>query len=129
MAQLQGQIDGLLRQILPFAATARTCEELKLTSASLPSGMYWVDPDGHGTGDSPIYVFCNMTSGSTAVLHDSEDPTDVGHCWDSGCYSRNINYRATMRQMIALSELSEICTQFFQVLNRYLILHLTLFNC
>ncbi|KAK4011383.1 hypothetical protein OUZ56_020497 [Daphnia magna] len=44
--------------------------------------MYWIDPDGQGVGDDPIYVFCNMTTGSTSVPHDSESPMDVGHCAD-----------------------------------------------
>lgn len=45
--------------------TARSCEQLNLSDQSLKSGMYWIDPDGHGTGDAPILVFCNMTSGCT----------------------------------------------------------------
>ena len=45
------------------AAIARTCEELRTADQSLVSDMYWIDPDGHGTGDAPIHVFCNMTSG------------------------------------------------------------------
>ncbi|XP_046648844.1 uncharacterized protein LOC124339558 isoform X2 [Daphnia pulicaria] len=76
--------------------------------------MYWIDPDGHGTGDAPIYVSCNMTTGSTLIPHDSEEATDVGQCWDAGCYSRPIQYNATMRQMIALLELSSDCTQSVQ---------------
>jgi hypothetical protein len=30
---------------------------------SLKSGMFFIDPDGHGMGDEPIYVYCNMTKG------------------------------------------------------------------
>ena len=45
------------------AAGARTCEELRISDKSLVSGLYWIDPDGLGTGDAPIHVFCNMTSG------------------------------------------------------------------
>ena len=45
------------------AVIARTCEELKASNVSLESGMYWIDPDGHNTGDAPIHVFCNMTTG------------------------------------------------------------------
>jgi hypothetical protein len=42
---------------------ARSCEELRRSNESVESGMYWIDPDGHGTGDAPIHVSCNMTTG------------------------------------------------------------------
>ena len=58
--------------------------------------------------------------GSTSILHDSEGPIDVGQCWDAGCYSRSIQYNATMRQMIALSELSSTCKQSIQVYRNYI---------
>lgn len=96
------------------AAGARTCEELRSSDKTLASGLYWIDPDGLGSGDAPIHVFCNMTSGSTSILHDSEQTIDVGHCWDAGCYSRIINYQSSMRQMVALMEISSICTQSIQ---------------
>jgi hypothetical protein len=41
----------------------RTCRELRATDPSLSSGMHWIDPDGQGVGDDPIYVYCNMSSG------------------------------------------------------------------
>lgn len=44
-------------------APFRTCHETHLSDLSLGSGMYWIDPDGHGIGDDPIYVYCDMTSG------------------------------------------------------------------
>ena len=50
--------------ILRFGVTTpKNCEEIKLKDSTKESGMYWIDPDGHGIGDDPIYVFCNMTSG------------------------------------------------------------------
>jgi hypothetical protein len=42
----------------------RTCHGIHWIDPSLPSGMYWIDPDGKGVGDDPIYVYCNMTSGN-----------------------------------------------------------------
>ncbi|XP_046643658.1 uncharacterized protein LOC124328873 isoform X2 [Daphnia pulicaria] len=92
-------------------AILRTCLEIHETDPSLNSGMYWIDPDGIGVGDGAIYVYCDMTSGSTSIPHDSESPMDVGHCADPGCYSRPINYNATARQMTALAELSYECHQ------------------
>jgi hypothetical protein len=41
----------------------RTCRELRAIDPSLSSGMHWIDPDGEGVGDDPIYVYCDMTSG------------------------------------------------------------------
>ena len=42
----------------------RTCHEAHAADSSLKSGMYWIDPDGHGIGDDPIHVHCNMTTGT-----------------------------------------------------------------
>ncbi len=41
----------------------RTCRELRAADPSLSSGMHWIDPDGQGVGDDPIYVYCDMTKG------------------------------------------------------------------
>nr|CAH0103929.1 unnamed protein product [Daphnia galeata] len=93
----------------------RTCREAHLADPSLTSGMHWIDPDGQAVGDDPIYVYCDMISGSTSIVHDTETPTDVGHCLDPGCYSKSINYNATIRQMTALAQLSSECHQSIQV--------------
>ena len=42
----------------------RNCEEIRLKDSTKESGMYWIEPDGHGIGDDPIHVFCNMTTGT-----------------------------------------------------------------
>ncbi|XP_046462614.1 uncharacterized protein LOC124208790 isoform X1 [Daphnia pulex] len=89
----------------------RTCREAHLADPFLTSGMNWIDPDGQGVGDNPIYVYCDMIKESTSIPHDSEGPLNVGHCADPGCYSRAINYNATSRQMSALAELSAECHQ------------------
>jgi len=39
----------------------------------------------------------------------------VGHCTDPGCYSRLINYNASIKQMKALAELSTECHQSIKV--------------
>ena len=49
------------------------------------------------------------------MLHDSEDVIDIDHCFDPGCYSRQIKYNATLRQITMLSELSNVCQQSIQV--------------
>jgi hypothetical protein len=47
------------------SAIPRTCREAHLADPSLDSGMRWIDPDGQGVGDDPIYVHCDMTTGTT----------------------------------------------------------------
>ncbi|XP_057369391.1 uncharacterized protein LOC130690394 [Daphnia carinata] len=91
--------------------TPRTCREIYSSEPSANSGMYWIDPDGHGVGDDAIYVYCDMTTGSTSIAHDSESPINVGHCAEPGCYSRTINYNASNKQIKALIELSAQCHQ------------------
>ena len=95
--------------------TPKTCEEIRASDPSKQSGMYWVDPDGQGSGDPPIYVYCNMITGSTSISHDKENASDVGHCRDPGCYSLPIKYNATMKQIMALVQQSEDCQQLIQV--------------
>lgn len=41
----------------------RTCKELYQADPSLDSGMFWIDPDGQGVGDDPIYAMCDRTTG------------------------------------------------------------------
>jgi hypothetical protein len=47
----------------------RTCRELRAANPSLSSGMQWIDPDGQGIGDDPIYVYCDMSSGKLIFYH------------------------------------------------------------
>ncbi|XP_059351512.1 uncharacterized protein LOC130694055 [Daphnia carinata] len=106
-------------------ATLRTCHEINVANPTYPSGMYWIDPDGLGIGDPPIHVHCDMEAaeaagdywkwnpvkGTTFILHDSESKMDIGNCREPGCYSRQIKYYASDRQMEALQQLSENCAQ------------------
>ncbi|XP_032784058.2 uncharacterized protein LOC116921819 [Daphnia magna] len=97
-------------------ATLRTCHEIHVANPSYPSGMYWIDPDGQGIGDPPIHVHCYMEDnwyppGTTFILHDSESKMDIGNCTEPGCYSRQIKYYASDRQIEALIQLSQDCEQ------------------
>jgi hypothetical protein len=47
----------------------RTCRELRAVNPSLASGMQFIDPDGQGIGDDPIYVYCDMSSGKLRNFH------------------------------------------------------------
>ncbi len=46
----------------------RTCRELRAANPSLSSGMQWIDPDGQGIGEDPIYVYCDMSTGEYFVI-------------------------------------------------------------
>jgi hypothetical protein len=48
---------------------SRTCREARAADPSLNSGMYWIDPDGQGVGDDPIYVYCDMAKGNLKSLN------------------------------------------------------------
>ncbi len=49
--------------------TPRTCRELRAANPSLASGMQFIDPDGQGNGDDPIYVYCDMATGKFRHFH------------------------------------------------------------
>jgi hypothetical protein len=49
------------------ASIPRTCKEAQSGDPTLSSGMYWIDPDGQGIGDSPIYVYCDMAKGINRI--------------------------------------------------------------
>ncbi len=49
--------DVTSRDFLP-----RSCFEIKATNPSAQSGEYSIDPDGQIGGDSPIQVYCDMTT-------------------------------------------------------------------
>jgi hypothetical protein len=57
------------------------------------------------------------TLGITSILHDSEEYVEVDNCFDSGCYSSDIHYSASDRQITKLIELSNECHQYFKVCN------------
>ncbi len=60
------QIQDLENQLNLMKAdrdVARTCDEIHWFNPSSPSGTYWIDPDGPASGDGPIQVVCNITSG------------------------------------------------------------------
>ena len=74
--QLQRQIEQLTTKsdddppLNPGKAVLyRNCEELRSVDPDSGSGGYWIDPDGVATGDPPIYVQCNMTTGYSGLVH------------------------------------------------------------
>ena len=109
-------VSRVQRQVQISPAVGRTCHELRAASPAVSSGYYWIDPDGVGVGDKAIRVYCNMTNGATFIPHDSEESINVNGCPDPGCYSRNIQYNATMRQIQAITQLSAQCRQSIRVM-------------
>ena len=59
----KSNLNNLETAIQSKSGTPRTCRELQAADPSLSSGMQWIDPDGEGVGDSPIYVYCDMSTG------------------------------------------------------------------
>ena len=92
----------------------KTCEEIWAFDPSQPSGDYWIDPDGPLTGDDPITAYCDMTTGTTIISHDSQQLSVFDDCTGVGCYRQSIKYDdATAKQLTALSRQSRACHQTF----------------
>jgi hypothetical protein len=60
--------NAILSNLGKMSAIPRTCRELKAMNPSFASGMQWIDPDGQGIGDDPIYVYCDMSTGRKLIL-------------------------------------------------------------
>ena len=65
---MQQTVRSLVKRLMPDAETRanaipKTCEEIRASDPSSPSGDYWIDPDGMGAGDDPILVYCDMFDG------------------------------------------------------------------
>ncbi len=63
MQQLEKTGSKNVDQLTGKSTIPRTCREAHLADPSLASGMHWIDPDGQGVGDDPIFVYCDMTTG------------------------------------------------------------------
>jgi len=55
--------------------------------------------------------------GATLVSHDSETKSDSGNCLSPGCYTRPIIYTVPFKQLEALAEISDTCSQYFEVIS------------
>ncbi len=54
--------------------------------------------------------------GSTSISHDSEAKTSTGNgCTGPGCYNKQVEYTASVKQMRALIDISKECRQFMEV--------------
>ena len=61
--------------------------------------------------------------GTTSIFHDTEQMVNVPSCATAGCYTRQIKYSATTRQMALLADISASCQQYFKVHNNCLFAH------
>ena len=88
--------------VIPFAgrsSVSRTCQELRAIDPSLPSGMYWIDPDGQGVGDDAIYVQCDMTLGTQLRIKKKQKHSiefNVGRIHICSTQQRISNQRGTL---------------------------------
>ena len=59
MKRLENNILTLLKNGVHF----KNCADMRKFNPLLKSGLFWIDPDGHGIGDDPIHVYCDMANG------------------------------------------------------------------
>ena len=65
LSQDHHQLDktNMLNTVGSKGGMPRSCHEARLADPSLPTDVYWIDPDGHGVGEDPIQVNCDMSTG------------------------------------------------------------------
>ena len=67
LTQQQDEIQHL-KQLENKIVQPRSCEDVLSLEPTSTSGFYYIDPDGAGSGDAPIYVYCDVvTSKSTFI--------------------------------------------------------------
>ena len=91
----------------------RTCEELGASGVNT-SGTYLIDPDGQDIGENPFTVYCEFAMDGksiTKLIHDHGTTIPVEKCKTLHCFNHKIEYGIPNKQIKALTELSEVCTQ------------------
>ena len=65
LSQDHHQLDktNMLNAVGSKGGMPRSCHEARLADPSLPTDVYWIDPDGQGVGEDPIQVNCDMSTG------------------------------------------------------------------
>ena len=88
-----------------------TCEHWAMYGAN-QNGAYMVDPDGDMQGNPPFMAYCDFSTNSTEVLHDSENEIKIPKCSGTDCrHEHPITYQATDSQIESLKSLSQGCKQ------------------
>ena len=102
---------GVIDKLYP----TESCTILKIKQPSAASGNYKIYPKGL---DSPVTVYCNMTSkngtGVIEIGHDSESRRYVSEYEVPGSYKRNITYNLKMEEIVAIIKQSRKCEQFIK---------------
>ena len=66
LEDLRSNVESFLQNGIQF----KSCVEMRQANPFLKSGFFWIDPDGHGIGDDPINVYCDMDKGIQVVSND-----------------------------------------------------------
>ncbi len=62
-----------------------------------------------------LYNIFIYWKGTTSISHDTEEKTITDACDGPGCYEKQVNYVATVKQMRALIDISKQCRQSIEV--------------
>ncbi|GIY03063.1 collagen alpha-1(II) chain, partial [Caerostris extrusa] len=97
---------------------AKTCKDLSEAQPDLPSGKYWIDPNGNNRNDA-IEVFCNMDTRETCIIPDPDEIPRGSHVkgrgtktWFSEMESGSpLHYKIDHGQLTFLQLLSEKASQ------------------
>ena len=109
--ELESKGTALMGRLGFSVDSAPTCEHWAMYGAN-QNGEYLVDPDGDMHGDPPFMAYCDFSTKSTEVLHDSEDQISFPRCSGTGCrHEHLITYQATDTQIESLKSLSQGCKQ------------------
>ncbi|CAG0912913.1 unnamed protein product, partial [Notodromas monacha] len=102
------------QELVSVSNWPKNCQDWKNRGAT-SSGIYTIDPDGSGVGESAFMVECNMETGATVIPHNLNLENQVARCLLPGCEVRKVNYQVTISQIKALKEVSTSCQQEIKV--------------
>ena len=87
---------------------------LEMANSGIDKSMnVMLDPDGKNQGLPPIDVNCQLPEGNSIL--GKETIAIVDHCDTKGCYKKDINYDAPIKQIETLMSMSSTCSQAVKV--------------
>ena len=89
---------------------APTCEHLSMYGIT-KSGIYNINLNKDALGGKPVEVYCNFTTMTTELMHDSKESVDIEKCSSPECSKYDVNYLASTEQLQELIDLSVECMQ------------------
>lgn len=115
--QLKRNLDNLNKPTGQKDAPARTCNELALAQPDLPTGDYWIDPNGGDKKDA-ILVYCDMVKRATCVRSQPQRSNNIEYAgedeeiWLSEVHNgMKLTYKAESNQISHLQMLSTHAAQ------------------